>query len=93
MSLVPVRGEPGRFYFDGLDPSRHPTLSRLLDVGYVAIEKHSYVGRAADGVLVAVGTVGDEDATERYLKAYPTPSLWGLSRTHFSGYRGVFRRR
>jgi hypothetical protein len=53
-----------------------PTLAALLAQGTVWCEDGSYVGKAADGVVVSVGTVGCEKQTESYLSANPTPADW-----------------
>jgi hypothetical protein len=61
---------------------RHPILSRLLAEGSVFIEGSNYTGRsgvpsimAPDG-LIGLGIVGDEDATEEYLRRFPNPNQW-----------------
>lgn len=53
-----------------------PVLASLLEAGTLTVDGSEYVGRAADGVEVAVGAVGQEPSAERYLKHHPTPDLW-----------------
>jgi len=54
----------------------HPILCRLFAAGIVWIEGTDYVGRASDGIVVQVGSVATEDATEDYLESHPFPSDW-----------------
>lgn len=61
-----------------------PTLDRLLAEGALWIDGPDYVGIAADGIEIAVGTVGPggkkheafEGRTEAYLVDHPTPDTW-----------------
>lgn len=55
---------------------RYPTLRAMLDAGTVWLEEGCYVARAADGVIVQVGSIGGERATDDYLRANPTPGAW-----------------
>jgi hypothetical protein len=55
---------------------RHPHLTALLHDGVVRVDKEEFVGRAADGTDVSVGTTYDPDGAERYLAARPEPKDW-----------------
>jgi hypothetical protein len=57
-------------------PPPTPTLDRLKAEGLVWVENGEYVGRAADGAIVSVGSIHDEVGTERYLRAHPSPEQW-----------------
>ena len=62
-----------------LDRDRHPLLWEHFTRQTAWAEglgSGEWVGRAADGVTVSFGTVGDEDAVERYLTSHPTPAFW-----------------
>jgi hypothetical protein len=54
----------------------YPTLSALLTSGDLWIDVDTYVGKAADGVEVTVGTVYNRAGVEAYLVEYPTPETW-----------------
>jgi hypothetical protein len=52
-------------------------LADLITRGIVWIERgQEYVGRASDGVLVTLGSVGDEKQIIAYLTEHPTPDSW-----------------
>ena len=55
---------------------KYPLLKEAVARGLVWVEDRCYVGRAFDYVVVVVGSVGDEQGTERYLSAHPTPYDW-----------------
>lgn len=55
---------------------QYPTLSALLTSGAIWIDVDTYLGRAADGVEVALGTVYTRSAVETYLADHPTPDTW-----------------
>jgi len=62
---------------------RFPILAKLLADGSVFVENgQQYVGRATEPSimapegLVGLGSVGDERATEAYLRKFPSPSQW-----------------
>lgn len=59
-----------------MDLAKYPRLAALVKAGTVFVERSEYVGRASDGELVAIGSVGLEDVTESYLSEYPTPEHW-----------------
>lgn len=42
----------------------------------IRIEGREYVGTAADGATVALGTLGEEDALRAYLAEHPAPDHW-----------------
>ena len=52
------------------------TLDRLLQSGDIWIERGEYIGRASDGIIVSIGTIGFEQDAERYLRARPDPKDW-----------------
>lgn len=51
-------------------------LDQHLRLGTIFVENGQYIGKAADGTEVFLGTVGDEASLEGYLSAYPQPSDW-----------------
>lgn len=54
-----------------------PILDALRQAGTVwEDETRSYVGTAADGTVVLLGTVGYEENVELYLREHPTPETW-----------------
>jgi len=53
-----------------------PILDSLIYAGTIWIEGTEYVGKASDGVVVLIGTVGWEKDTERYLTQRPKPEQW-----------------
>lgn len=61
-----------------VDSKKFPTLAAYLDNGSIWIDAdNSYVGKASDGTMVQIGTVGFNDkGTESYLVANPTPDTW-----------------
>lgn len=65
-----------------VDSKQFPILARLLAEGHIFVEREQYVGRtgvpsimAPEG-LVGLGCVGDEEATESYLRKFPSPQQW-----------------
>lgn len=56
--------------------SKTPTLDTLIASGNVWIEDGEYVGKAADGTVVAFGATFAPEQTERYLSARPDPKQW-----------------
>ena len=52
-----------------------PKLADYIASGTIWIEGNDYVGRASDGVIVAIGNVGLEPDVESYLETY-TPDKW-----------------
>ena len=59
-------------------PKRHPVLCSLLASGVVYRNgpTSEYIGIAADGAHVQVGSAHDADGTELFLSHRPTPNLW-----------------
>ena len=51
-------------------------LQEYINNGTIWIEDDEYVGKASDGIIVGLGSVGEEERMERYLKACPTPDKW-----------------
>lgn len=52
----------------------YPTLSRLIVRGVVWEKDGEWVGRAADGKVVSLGSTPAD--AERYLSNYPDPQGW-----------------
>lgn len=61
---------------------KFPHLYILLERGDMWIESGAFVGQAADGVIVHLGTVesirgvGGPSQVESYLEKFPSPSCW-----------------
>ena len=54
-----------------------PHLARALyEERTVWVEDGEYVGKAADGTVVAVGTLGYPEGADRYLQHNPEPKDW-----------------
>ena len=51
-------------------------LQTLMLEGTVWTEGDDYVGRASDGVVVALGGIGYETQLENYLVTYSGPETW-----------------
>lgn len=51
-------------------------LQNYLADRVIWIDGRDYVGRAHDGEYVALGTVGEEAALQRYLEHCPTARYW-----------------
>ena len=60
----------------GVNSSKYPLLADLLGSGMVWEDKGEYVGQSGDGTEIAIGTIGYEDALEKYLKMKPGPGDW-----------------
>ncbi len=56
--------------------ARCPLLAERIESGTITIEDGEYIGHAADGVDVNLGTVGYESRVEKYLQAHPRPCDW-----------------
>jgi hypothetical protein len=55
---------------------RCPRLVKELEAGRIRLEDQEYIGKAADGVEVKVGTLGYESRLEEYLITHPDPMDW-----------------
>ena len=55
---------------------RSETLEKLMHDGTVWIDDGEYVGRAADGQVVGLGSVGNESSLESLLAERPSPADW-----------------
>jgi hypothetical protein len=58
------------------DPNKHPLLRKLVQSGDIFVDKDEYVGKAADGEEVSLGSTHDPAQVERYLQSYPGPKDW-----------------
>lgn len=52
------------------------TVRALLADGTIRVEGREYVGTASDGVVVSLGSVGEERQLLAYLLAHPSPETW-----------------
>ena len=55
---------------------RYAHLASLLANGTIQCRQDEYIGRAADGVEVLFGLIGEERAIDDYLKTHYLPSDW-----------------
>lgn len=54
-----------------------PILDSLLASGVIyVLDGDTYVGRASDGVEVAIGSTFTPTVVESYLTVHPTPESW-----------------
>lgn len=66
----------GRTTMKPIDPKRTPRLHALVLRAAIQLDGQTYIGRAGDGEIVELGTVGDERQLERYLETHPSPTDW-----------------
>jgi hypothetical protein len=55
---------------------KFPLLWNGLQNETIFMMSEAYVGRASDGAEVQIGNIGQEQNTEAYLTARPTPDMW-----------------
>ncbi len=55
-------------------------LERLIDLGEIELKKDAsgkwYCGKAADGVEIKIGELGQESIINEYLKTHASPRDW-----------------
>lgn len=55
---------------------KESTLKKLMKSGSIVLKNGEYIGKAADGEEVSLGSKGEEKTIEKYLKDHPTPKDW-----------------
>ena len=61
-------------YIDSAFNQKATRLEYLMAIKIVWVEGGEYVGRAADGIVVSLGS--DRLGVESYLETNPTPDKW-----------------
>ena len=56
--------------------TKQSKLDEHLKAGIIFIDGTLYIAKAADGIEVVIGYVGNENSLEDYLQNYPTPKDW-----------------
>lgn len=62
--------------FGAEEEEEEGVIDKLIVAGLAWYEGTMLMGRASDGAVVCLGSVGNEAVTKRYLEEHPTPETW-----------------